>query len=227
MAAALALSAAAPSFAGDTNRAAYGGPNSLEYMAWAGDSASTIARVETPAVAAQADTAVQPLTSSTARSAVGPMTRQQVRDDLMAARRAGTLSSNGEAGDTREVLMARERFNAAQADTIMAEYRADHDRIVAMQEAEMRRAAIEAEAADMQARALLPGDAPASDVQVDIIDMSGSQSMSSSFGDDALVVVTVDGPDGNLQHQRVEAIRQRMMAAGAVRSQIYVEASGA
>lgn len=59
--------------------------------------------------------------STPARAAdTGPSTREQVRQELMQARIDGTLSLNGEAGDTEQVLAARERANQRMADRIVA-----------------------------------------------------------------------------------------------------------
>jgi hypothetical protein len=45
----------------------------------------------------------------------GPLTREQVKAELAAARAAGTLRPDGEIGDTPEVLAARDAWNAEQA----------------------------------------------------------------------------------------------------------------
>lgn len=48
-------------------------------------------------------------------------TRDDLRHDYEFARAAGTLSPDGEAGDTPEVLAARERYNAALAQALEAD----------------------------------------------------------------------------------------------------------
>jgi hypothetical protein len=46
----------------------------------------------------------------------GPRTRAEVRDELMRAKATNTMSLNGEAGDTPEVLAARQTFNELQRE---------------------------------------------------------------------------------------------------------------
>lgn len=61
----------------------------------------------------------------------GPLSRADVRDELLAAQRSGTLTPMGEVGDTPVVLAAREAFNVAQANQIMARYEAQRQAAIA------------------------------------------------------------------------------------------------
>lgn len=90
----------------------------------------------------------------------GGLTREEVRAELKEARDAGMLTRAGEAGDTRDVLVAREAFNVAQAERITAQYQAEYERQVAAVEAEQARLDAEAAAA-AQAAAPVAADAPA------------------------------------------------------------------
>lgn len=62
----------------------------------------------------------------------GIYTRAEVKEILANARMAGTLSRNGEAGDTPEVLAARDNFNALQAEVLSdpARYAVVEDAVV-------------------------------------------------------------------------------------------------
>ncbi len=46
----------------------------------------------------------------------GPRTRAEVRDELARAKATNTMSLNGEAGDTPDVLAARQTFNELQRE---------------------------------------------------------------------------------------------------------------
>ena len=173
--------------------------------------------------------------SSTYRSAngSGPLTREQVREQLRQARESGTLSMHGEAGDTPQVLAAREAFNAAQAETIVAEVVADQQRVVALAEAEMRRASIEAEAqaqklALSEGEKLMPEGATAAEsdeteVKVDVIDTKTSAATPSA----ERVIVSLDGGDGAAQQARAMHVRRELGAMGLAQKNIYVEGSAA
>jgi len=98
------------------------------------------------------------------------ITRESVRAEVLAARQAGTLTPANEVGDTDRVLAARQVYNEEQSDAIVAEYQAEYDRQVAMQEAEIRRAAIEADWLQ-NGMAQTTTDDPNAEVQIDVISM--------------------------------------------------------
>lgn len=54
---------------------------------------------------------------------VAALSRDDVRESLSTARAAGTMSRGGEAGDTAQVLAAREEFNALQTEVLTAQAR--------------------------------------------------------------------------------------------------------
>ena len=64
--------------------------------------------------------------------AAQPMSRDRAREEYRFARAHGMLSRAGEAGDTQDVLMARDEYNQAQAAAIVAEYQAEMDRRIAL-----------------------------------------------------------------------------------------------
>lgn len=189
--------------------------------------------------ASTADTAAQTeaalAVSSTYRNANGggPLTREQVREELRQARESGTLSMYGEAGDTPQVLAAREAFNTAQSETIVAEVIADQQRVVALAEAEVRRAAIEAEAqaqtlALSEGETLVPEGAAAADsdeteVRIDVIDMQTSATSPAN----ELVIVSLDGGDAAAQQARAMHVRRQLGAMGLAQDRIYVEGADA
>lgn len=200
-------------------------------------SASSFAAGETSTADAAAQTEAALAVSSTYRSANGggPLTREQVREELRQARESGTLSTYGEAGDTPQVLAAREAFNTAQSETIMAEVIADQQRVVALAEAEIRRAAIEAEAqAQAQTLALSEGetlvpegaaaaDSDETEVRIDVIDMQTSATSPAN----ELVIVSLDGGDAAAQQARAMHVRRQLGAMGLAQDRIYVEGTGA
>ena len=155
----------------------------------------------------------------------GGLTRQQVRAELMAAREAGTLTQLGEAGDTTEVLSARENFNAAQGQAIMARYQAEQARDLALQEAE---------GALAQTMTLADGNFvldtsgatadtdDAAQVRIEIIDLNTSGTAVSSEG---LVVVSMEGGDPATRRQQALAIRRQLTAMGLASEQIYIEST--
>lgn len=68
-------------------------------------------------------------------------TRQQVREQLQQARDTGMMTRIGEVGDSEDVLQAREDFNAAQTEIMLAEQRAESEKVLAalsMRENELR-----------------------------------------------------------------------------------------
>jgi hypothetical protein len=192
---------------------------------------------ETPNADAVAQNEAALAVSSTYRNANGggPLTREQVREELRQARESGTLSTYGEAGDTPQVLAAREAFNTAQSETIIAEVIADQQRVLALAEAEVRRAAIEAEA-QAQARTLalsegetlVPEGAAAADsdeteVRIDVIDMQTSATSPAN----ELVIVSLDGGDAASQQARAMHVRRQLGAMGLAQDRIYVEGTDA
>lgn len=164
----------------------------------------------------------------------GALTREQVREQLRQARADGTLSMQGEAGDTPRVLAAREAFNVAQGEAIMAEYAADQQRTVALAEAEVRRAEIETEAQLAQSLALSDGeelvpeggaaaDSEGTAVRIDVIDLQTSATASPN----EMVIVSLDGGDAAMQHDRAMHVRRQLAAMGLAQGQIYIESTGA
>lgn len=87
-----------------------------------------------------------------------PRTREAVQDELAQARADGTLTADGEAGDTPAVLAARERANARMTARLVAE--AEHAQL-------MRRQAL-AEAELYLAEALW-GEAPAELLELQLV----------------------------------------------------------
>ena len=163
------------------------------------------------------------------------LTRKQVRQQLELARANGTLSVHGEAGDTPRVLAAREAFNAAQGETLMAAYLAEQRLTVALAEAEQRRTEIEAEGqlAQMlalgESETLMPngGAAIESDgieVRVDVIDM---QTSAATPSERELVIVSLDGGDAASQHAQAMHARRQLGAMGLSQGQIYIESADA
>jgi hypothetical protein len=150
------------------------------------------------------------------------LTRAQVRAELQAAREAGTLRPNGEIGDTPQVLLAQEAFNQQQTETIVAEYRAEQERDIALAEAEIRRQAIEADGAVLETVMYSPEEEPMG-VQVDVIRLDTN---TLTTRPEELVVVAVEGGDPEVQLQRAEAIRSHLTAMGLEPRQIYIEAAG-
>lgn len=65
------------------------------------------------------------------------LTRAEVRESLLTARAANTMSKDGEMGDTDDVLTAREEFNALQTEVLLAEAAAVQAEWVAQQELEL------------------------------------------------------------------------------------------
>jgi hypothetical protein len=126
IAAAIALAAATPSFAGEAL------PDELPSM-------------RTPVTDYVAD---------------GVTSRAEIRQQLMDARRDGSMQIAGEAGDTERVLAARDRANEEQAREIVARYEAEAAAQVAMAEAEARRLEIENEA-----QIAMLAEAPATDAE--------------------------------------------------------------
>lgn len=199
-------------------------------------SASSFAAGETMSAETAAQTEAALAVSSTYRSANGggPLSREQVREELRLARESGTLSMHGEAGDTQQVLAAREAFNVAQSETIVAEVIADQQRLVALAEAELRRSEIEAEGQLAQTLALSEGeelmpegaaaaDSDGTEVRVDVIDMQTSAASPAN----ELVIVSLDGGDAATQQAHAMHVRRQLGAMGLAQDRIYVEGSGA
>ena len=163
------------------------------------------------------------------------LTREQVREQLKQARANGTLSMQGEAGDTPQVLAAREAFNTAQRENIMAAYASEQQRTMALVEAELRRTAIEAEGQTAQTLAssdgetlLSAGDSAierdSSEIRIDVIDL---QSSAVSPSESELVIVSVDGGDAAEMHAQAMHVRRQLGAMGLSQSRIYVESPDA
>ncbi|HLL12495.1 MAG TPA: hypothetical protein VK570_15640 [Rubrivivax sp.] len=199
-------------------------------------SASSFAASEassaTPDAIAQNEAALAVSSTYRAANGGGPLTREQVREQLRQARESGTLSMNGEAGDTPQVLAAREAFNAAQAETIVAEVVADQHRVLALAEAETRRAAIEAESQAQRVASSgeqqMPEGASAADsseteVRIDVIDMQTSATSPST----ELVIVSLDGGDAAAQQAQAMHVRRQLGAMGVAQDRIYVEGADA
>jgi hypothetical protein len=195
---------------------------------------TTFAASEAPTGEASAQNEAALAVSSTYRNATGPLTREQVREQLRQARESGTLSMHGEAGDTAQVLAAREAFNAAQAKTIVAEVVADQQRVVALAEAELRRASIEADAqarklALSEGEKLMPEGASAAEsdeteVRVDVID---TQTSTATPPSSERVIVSLDGGDAAIQHGRAMHVRRELGATGVAQEGIRVEGASA
>lgn len=155
----------------------------------------------------------------------GGLTRQQVRAELMAAREAGTLTLAGEAGDTTEVLLARENFNAAQGAAIMAGYQAEQARALAPQQAQAALAhtvALAGGSFDLATGSATSGSGDAAQVHIEILDVDTSGSPDSNEG---LVVVSMEGGDPATRLQQAMAIRRQLTAMGLAPGQIYIESS--
>jgi biotin carboxyl carrier protein len=63
----------------------------------------------------------------------GALTRDEVRQELAAAREAGALADGGEAGDTPHVLAARDDSNTRQTRAILAAHEAERQRLAALE----------------------------------------------------------------------------------------------
>lgn len=62
---------------------------------------------------------------------VAQVTRQHVREQLQQAQDAGMMTGNGEVGDSEAVLQAREDFNQAQTEMMLAAMQAENERVLA------------------------------------------------------------------------------------------------
>jgi hypothetical protein len=87
----------------------------------------------------------------------GRASRADVRQELADARSANLMPGAGEIADRPELLQARVAYNDRQAQTIMARYEADRQRLMAAQQAQAQAAAMAAAtpapSADAQATA--------------------------------------------------------------------------
>ena len=157
-------------------------------------------------------------------------TRAQVREQLLAARAAGTMSLHGEAGDTEAVLRARDVANAEIEHAILAEYTAEQQRRVAFAEAEARRADIEQEGLLASSFGLGDGEVLVeaagfsveggeADVSVDVIDVSPT-------GGDAIerLIVSIDGDAAADPEAQALHLRRHLGAMGLPQRKIYIEA---
>lgn len=96
----------------------------------------------------------------------GAVSRDDVRQQLTAARQAGTLAEGGEIADTAPVLKARVDYAARQTREILAAYEAERARLAAIEAERARVAALQAEQdrqAAVAAAAAAAAAAPASD----------------------------------------------------------------
>jgi hypothetical protein len=88
----------------------------------AGAHAASVAVVESATVVPVETVAVVPVETVIVTENVGRMTRAEVKEAYRSAKRTNRLTPNGEIGDTREVLMARNEFNRLQAE-VLAQHR--------------------------------------------------------------------------------------------------------
>ena len=72
----------------------------------------------------------------TPASTLGPLTREQVRDEFANWRAAGILNPGGEIGDTEQVLAARQAYNELQVEVITARWAQESQRMAKAREAE-------------------------------------------------------------------------------------------
>lgn len=191
--------------------------------------------ISAPVQTSQAELALVSTNAYASASFGGALTREQVRAQLKEARASGTLSMQGEAGDTPQVLAARDVFNTAQGEAIMAAFIADQQRTVALAEAEMRRAEIETEGQLARSLALGEGEVlviegmpegaaavDSIDVRIDVIDTETS----ASARPNELVIVALDGGDEASQRDQAIHVRRQLGAMGLSQGQIYVESTG-
>jgi hypothetical protein len=69
-------------------------------------------------------------------STLGPLTREQVRDELANWRSAGILNPGGEIGDTEQTLAARQAYNEFQFEVVTARWAEETQRMVKARQAE-------------------------------------------------------------------------------------------
>jgi hypothetical protein len=172
--------------------------------------------------------------------AAEPLTRAQVKEELRQAREAGLLVVSGELTDSDAVLAARERFNVAQAEEIMAAYRAEA--------AQAAHAAALAEAAAAQ-QAVAPSSDPNANLSLEFLGgdaataalfvphgaqlkPAGDRWLSAQLALNAehpasMLIVTLPGGDGALQQRRAHVLRQRLGVLGVAPEQVYFEAGRA
>lgn len=136
------------------------------------------------------------------------LTRAEVRAELLAARANGTLQVAGEAGDSPEVLAAREVFNLAQAGTLVADQRAAGQPLRAEQ---------------AQAGQVAATTADATEVRIDIVNLTPGAGRRA----EELVVISIDGGDAASQRERAIAVRRQLAAMGIDRRHVYVESTTA
>jgi hypothetical protein len=165
----------------------------------------------------------------------GPLTREQVRADLQAARANGTLSRSGEVGDAGRVLAAREAANREQTENIMAQYRAEQERDIALAQAEAARTQIETEGGLEYMLSAAPWEDGSerweavdasyevSQARIDVIRMNLNTLPTNP--EEELVVVAIEGGDPHEQEQRAMAIREHFAAMGIDSDRIYIEAA--
>jgi hypothetical protein len=106
-------------------------------------------------------------------ASAGPLTREQVREELREAKAHGTMAGTGEAGDTPEILAARDKFNAIQYDRLMSQAIEEQNAAAAYAELDQRMRDEQAES-DLLAVMnipLSPEDTSSGDVHIDFIAM--------------------------------------------------------
>lgn len=90
----------------------------------------------------------------------GQAARADVRQELAEAQAAGTLAGGGELADSPELLQARVAFNDRQAQTLMARYEAEQQRLMAARQSQVQAAAVAAAALAPNPSAEPPAAAP-------------------------------------------------------------------
>jgi hypothetical protein len=113
--------------------------------------------------------------SGTRDPGAGPLTREQVREELREAKAAGTMAGTGEAGDTPQILTARDHFNAMQYDKLMS-------KAIDEQNAQMAYADLQQRMQDEQTEADL----------LAVLNMPASPYESSGYGDVRIDFIAMD-----------------------------------
>lgn len=170
-----------------------------------------------------------PSLTNAAQAGQGPLTREQVRAELMEARALGTTTQLGEAGDTAQVLAAREQFNSTQTERLVAHYQAEHDLKVAMIREEELRLALadlsQPQYSSADQSLIAPTDAGESEESVGIDVIRIDSHIASATPGNELVIVSIEGGDEYAQQERADAIRRQLGAMGLAPEQIYIEST--
>lgn len=125
------------------------------------------------------------------------LSRAEVREALRQARLDGTLAPNGEAGDTEQVLAAREAANQRMAERIVAQ-----------------------QAQEVQAQMAGSPDG----VVAEVVPLS--EPAAATTGSEALVIITVPGDDLAALAAAAD-MRAWLIATGMPRDHIFVEGRAA